>query len=262
MDESLLERIRPLFPNELSEMRSYDPYMLREYLQCLILDFLSRQKEAGKMVFIGGTCLRIIHGINRFSEDLDFDCKGLSIDEFKGLTDRIISYLRDCGSNALAKEKESEHLTAYRRSILVPQLLFELKLSGYRNQRFLIKIEAQDQGIGYEPQVTIVNRCGFLFPIQVAPLDVLCAMKVSTVLARGKGRDFYDLIFLLQRTMPSFDYLQSRYGITDKKSLKEELFKCVDMADLATRSRDFQHLLIKGQDADRILHFRQFVESL
>ena len=262
MDNSLLKRIVPLFPKELAENRASYSAMLREYLQCLILDFLSKQKETAKMVFIGGTSLRIIHGINRFSEDLDFDCKDLSGDEFMQLTDRVISYLKNSGFIVQAKEKESGHLAAYRRSISFPELLFDMKLSGYRNQRFLVKIEAQDQGIGYDPQISIVNRCGFLFPLNTAPLDILCSMKVATVLSRSKGRDFYDLVFLLQRTSPSYDYLKVKCGISDKEKLKEKLIELSEKTDFTAKSMDFRHLLMNKQEAERILYFREFVKSL
>lgn len=65
----------------LSEILSFYPptvqvhraFVLREYLQCKILEILFESRFAGKFCFLGGTCLRLIHGGQRFSEDLDFD---------------------------------------------------------------------------------------------------------------------------------------------------------------------------------------------
>ena len=48
---------------------------------------LSTTHHARKMTFIGGTNLRLLKGIDRFSEDLDFDCKNLSGEEFNGMSD-------------------------------------------------------------------------------------------------------------------------------------------------------------------------------
>jgi len=89
--------------------------------------------------FIGGTNLRLIKRIDRFSEDLDFDCKNLSFEAFQAMTDLVVMHLIDQGYNVEPKQQEHEGLHAYRRSLYFPQLLFSLNLSGYRNAKFLIK---------------------------------------------------------------------------------------------------------------------------
>ena len=85
-----IEQIRNFFPKQISEYSIFDKYMLKEYLQLMILDYLSSTQYIKKIVFIGGTNLRLVWGIDRFSEDLDFDCKELSKDEFIEMTNGII----------------------------------------------------------------------------------------------------------------------------------------------------------------------------
>lgn len=85
-----IDYIRTFFPPAIAQVRRFDRYMLKEYLQLLILDKLTTTPFITKMVFIGGTNLRLIQGIDRFSEDLDFDCKGLSEEEFMEMTDSIV----------------------------------------------------------------------------------------------------------------------------------------------------------------------------
>jgi len=58
----------------------------------------------------------------------------------------------------------------------------------------------------------------FLFP--VPPDDVLCAMKLSALLSRAKGRDFYDALFLLSLTKPNYDYLSKKQDIHNLTELK------------------------------------------
>ena len=236
--------------------------ILKEYIQCQALEYLSRQPEAAEMYFIGGTCLRLVHGINRFSEDLDFDCKNLDQDKFLRLTDNLAAYLIKSGYKVEVKDKESDKLTAFRRSIYFPELLYSMHLSGYRDKRFLLKVEAQDQKIDYPFETVFLNRCGFLFPLKVAPISVLCAMKVMAVLNRGKGRDFYDLMFLLQRTEPDYSFLEQKRGISDKSQLNAELIKTVETTDLSRKCRDFEHLLIEKTEAERILRFGDLVKNL
>jgi len=64
------------------ELRSHKRNILREYLQYKALEIIFRSKYGNKFVFIGGTCLHIVYGNNRFSEDLDFDiCKPFDSDK-------------------------------------------------------------------------------------------------------------------------------------------------------------------------------------
>ena len=84
------EQIKHFFPASIRENASFQKYMIKEYIQLLILDFLSTTPFIRKIVFIGGTNLRLVKGIDRFSEDLDFDCKDFSMEEFIEMTDAII----------------------------------------------------------------------------------------------------------------------------------------------------------------------------
>lgn len=257
-----VESIKPFFPDEVADNSAFAPLMLKEYLQTQILEFISRQPEAAHLSFIGGTCLRIIHGIDRFSEDLDFDCKDFDERAFAGLTNRIVEYLRDSGYHVEPKTKKGERLTAFRRSLYFPELLFELGLSVYREQRFLIKVEAMDQGVSYDAEPHFVNHCGVVFPLRVAPIEVLCAMKACAVLARGKGRDFYDLMFLLQRTEPDYRFLQEKANIETKQQLAENLLQVARATDLQVKCRDFEHLLIDRNQSKRVLLFEEFIKNL
>lgn len=257
-----IDNIRIFFPPVIAQNKALDSMMLKEYIQCQVLSYLSRQPDAVRMTFIGGTCLRLVHGINRFSEDLDFDCKALDHARFLHITDRLLTYLEKYGYRVEAKDRESKKLTAFRRSITFPELLYLLGLSGYREQRFLLKVETQDQGIEYTSETVFLNRCGFLFPLKVAPIAVLCAMKVMAALNRGKGRDFYDLLFLLQRTEPDYGFLKQKCGISSKAQLITALIDKAGSTDLSRKRRDFEHLLIEKADADRILLFGDFVRNL
>jgi predicted nucleotidyltransferase component of viral defense system len=257
-----IDRIRMFYPPVIALNKAFDPMILKEYIQCQTLEYLSRQPDAAGMAFIGGTCLRLVHGINRFSEDLDFDCKNLDQARFQRLTDNLLIYLEKCGYKVEAKDRESDKLTAFRRSIYFPELLYSLHLSGYREQRFLLKVETQDQEIDYPFETVFLNRCGFLFPFKVAPISVLCAMKVAAVLNRGKGRDYYDLMFLLQRTEPDYGFLEQKNGISNKAQLITELTGKANATDLSKKQRDFEHLLIEKSDSDRILLFGELVKNL
>lgn len=131
-----MDFVRGYFPPQMRENALFDKHMLKEYLQSMILDFLSSTPYMRKMVFIGGTNLRLIKGIDRFSEDLDFDCKEMDKEEFMRMTDEVLTFLHRSGLAVEAKDRENPKLTAFRRNIHFPQLLFDLELTGHRDERF------------------------------------------------------------------------------------------------------------------------------
>ena len=214
-----IEYIRSFFPPTIARESRFDRFMLKEYLQLLILDHLATTPYINKVSFIGGTNLRL-------------------------------------------RDKPNPKLTAFRRNLYFPEMLFGLGLTGHKEERLLLKVEAQDQGVPYQPVVANINRMGFFFGVQVPPIDVLCAMKFAAILARQKGRDFYDTIFLLSKTKPNLDFLSARAGISTIDELKTAIAERLKDIDLNHKKRDFSHLVFNEQNAERILQFPDVVAAL
>ena len=257
-----LQYIRQYFPTTVANNPNFNKQMLKEYVQLMILEHLSHTDYANKVAFIGGTNLRLLRHIDRFSEDLDFDCHQLSEADFMAMTDDIVVFLQQLGLKIETRDRKNERLTAYRRNLYFPELLFSMGLTGHREERFLIKIEAQDQGVEYQPEVKYVNGCGKFFPLQVPPDSVLCAMKISALLTRSKGRDFYDTMFLLGLGIePDYAFLQQRTGITSKEELKQAMITLVQKLDMTQKKNDFQHMVFMSGSNEKILHFEEFIRA-
>ncbi len=152
-----VEAIKNYYPSRIRENAVFNKYMLKEYIQLLILDYISTTAYMQKITFIGGTSIRLIKGIDRFSEDIYFDCKALSLNDFMKMTDGVINFLVHNGLHAVAKDRENLRLKAFRRNIHFPELLFDLGLSGHRDERFLIKVESQDQLVDYKPEMVNIK---------------------------------------------------------------------------------------------------------
>lgn len=256
-----LNYISGFFAKPLRDNPAFSKHIVKEYIQLMVLDYLSSSPYIGKLAFIGGTNLRLVKGIDRFSEDLDFDLRDMSKEEFMDMTDSVIQFLQRSGLNAVAKDKENPRLTAFRRNIHFPQLLFDLQLTAHREERFLMKIGTQDQGVAYEPVTVNVSGCGFFFTLQVPSDGILLSMKLAALLSRSKGRDFYDAMFLLAQTDPDYEFLKARTGIGLPDSLKMALCEMISSTDLNVKKRDFEHLLFNGSNADKILRFEDFIEQ-
>lgn len=256
-----LNYINSFFPPHIAGNANFQKHVLKEYVQLMVLDYLATSPSIHKLAFIGGTNLRLIKGIDRFSEDLDFDCKGMTDDEFKEMTDGVVIFLQRSGIQVETRDKENPKLTAFRRNMYFPEFLFELGLTGHRDERFLLKIEAQDQGVNYPIEIKYVQRCGFFFSLPVPPDAVLLSMKLSALLARAKGRDFYDTMFLMQQTKPSYAFLSARMGISTPEELKKAILDKLQSTDLDTKKRDFEHLLFNSNAGKKILMFAEFIHQ-
>jgi predicted nucleotidyltransferase component of viral defense system len=257
-----LEQVQQYFSPQIREIPAHKKYMLKEYIQLIILDFLSTSKFVKKITFIGGTNLRLAKGIDRFSEDLDFDCKDFSAEEFQEMAKAVLTFLQRSGMRAEIREKQSEKLTAFRSNLYFPELLFEMGLSAYKEERFLIKLESQNQGFNYIPVMANMSACGFFITFPIPPDDVLCAMKLSALLSRAKGRDFYDAMFLLSQIKPNYEYLSQKQNIHNVAELKAKLTELIAKTDLPHKSKDFEHLLFNATNKDKILRFSEFVQGL
>ena len=257
-----IETIRNYYPEYIRENPVLDKFLIKEYIQLMILDYLSTTPFIRKITFIGGTCLRLAKGIDRFSEDLDFDCKDFEKDEFMEMTDGVLRFLKLNGLNVVIKDRENKRLTAFRRSFYFPGFLFDMGLSGHREERFLLKIETEDQLFRYDPVLVNLKGCGFFFPMPVPPDNILCSMKITAMLNRQKGRDFYDVLFLLGQTKPDYSFLSKRIGISELSELKSATEKVLGTVDLNKKSRDFEHLLFDKNRSRMILRVGEFIKEL
>ncbi|MFW5893859.1 MAG: nucleotidyl transferase AbiEii/AbiGii toxin family protein [Verrucomicrobiota bacterium] len=257
-----IDLIKSYYPAAMAESAGFQKHLLKEYVQLLTLDFLSATKHVRKLTFIGGTNLRLVKSIDRFSEDLDFDCKELSEQQFVVMADDVQRFLERSGFQVETRERQNKRLTAFQRNLYFPELLFEMGLSGHRNARFLLKLEAQDQQVAYETKTEYIKGCGFFFPFPVPTDAVMCSMKIAAMLGRHKGRDYYDAIFLLSQTEPDYSFLAARCGIHDKEELKTAVFKSLEAVDLRLKQHDFEHLLFHRENSRRILNFAEFIRAL
>lgn len=218
------------------------------------LHFIATHPAAERMVFIGGTNLRVIKGLPRFSEDLDFDLRGMRREEFVSFTDDLIRHLRLLGWPVEPKARESDRLTAYRRSLYFPELLYDLGLSPYREARFMMKLEGQDQGVGYPLEYKLVRKYGFTFRVLTPPDGVLLAMKFIALLNRTKGRDLFDIVFLLSLGVePEMNFIHKKHPeISSKEDLYRRTLSLLAEVDLTDKEKDVAHLLIRSEDTKQI----------
>lgn len=183
----------------------------QDYIQALFIDRL--YKETENLVFKGGTFLKHAHGLDRFSEDLDFTMRK---------SNDIVAAMRTVANNLkrYGVEAEINNIKEYE-SGLSARLRYEGPLyGGNEKSRGNIDLEiSKRDDIFLEPEWT---RLFFPYP-EVRAVAVLglrieevMAEKLRALSTRSKGRDLYDVWFLLQQDM----------GI--EKDLFEKKMKVID----------------------------------
>lgn len=235
--------------------------ILREYLQYKLLDIIYKSKFAGSLVFLGGTALRIVHGNTRFSEDLDFDNLGLNEADFVKLSD-FIKYELELDGYEI--EMKQVFKGAYHCNIKFPDLLYREKLSPLKSEKILIQLDTEPQNYKYEPEKFLLKKFALFRFISVVPVSTLLSQKIAALLGRkrSKGRDYFDVTVLLSKTNPDFKYLSEKLEINGMTQLKQKLLENIESVDLKELAADVSPFLIKNDQIDRVLMFREFVESL
>jgi len=178
--------------------------LVREYLQARVLESLQDNGVFLRWAFVGGTALRFLYSIPRFSEDLDFS---------------LITLIKESGfRSALAESKRLFEMEGYGIEIKLndkntvasalirfPGLLYELGMSPHSSQTLSIKVEVdKNPPEGAVLETTVVRRH---ITLQLCHHDKasLLAGKLHAILSRpwAKGRDLYDLAwYLAERSWP------------------------------------------------------------
>ena len=197
--------------------------LIREYLQCKTIHHLYNLSKSENLSFIGGTSLRILRNIDRFSEDLDFVNLGLSYGEIKSLFQKIFSEFKR--ENFEVKFDFKKTNNSGIGSFKFPNLLFDLGITADQNEKLNIKINYTTPGTKPETEVVILKRFGFLRPVVTNTKSFLLSQKIRAALTRKdiQPRDFYDIAWFLSYRVKPHPKLFSEMRIKTERELFEKL---------------------------------------
>jgi predicted nucleotidyltransferase component of viral defense system len=187
----------------IASIRGIKPHQQeKHYLQTLILNILSEYP----LVFKGGTYLWFFHGLDRFSIDLDFTID-LSISPY-GFKD-LKSFSNHISSRITNMLWILEGVKSNCKIINLNEFGFSLKISAegplYTTKESLCFV---DVDISYREEVLLPTTSFSLdFPFYNLPIKIIRCMsieeifieKIRTIYTRRKGRDVYDLWFLINK---------------------------------------------------------------
>jgi hypothetical protein len=175
---------------------------LREYLQAFVLRSLHESEAFRPLAFVGGTALRFLHHLPRFSEDLDFSL--VSADGYDG-REWAAKVKRDLTLAGFNPEVTwNDRKVVHTGWVRVAGILHEAGLSPMPDEKLAIKIKIDTRPpAGALCERRVVTR-HVTFLLQHYDLPSLLAGKLHAALTRkyAKGRDWYDLMWCLSQRPP------------------------------------------------------------
>lgn len=210
--------------------------IFKEELQFYILNFIYHHPEYSNWIMYGGSALRICHGLDRMSVDLDFEVEHSVSESFLNeLKNEIEMYFKSTYNT------ESELLTIKSTTNRGLRLCFhigdELGVN-HPSKQVIVKI---DLNHFVAPKTVIerrpINRDQFSFVIKIYNMSALMASKIAAILLHGqrggvggviyeeKGRDIYDLLwYMTKKAIPDLDYLIAKnINVKDLRVLFDKL---------------------------------------
>ncbi len=195
--------------------------VLKEELQFYVLDFIYHHPEYHRWIMYGGSALRILHGLNRMSVDLDFEVsRAVTNDFLQTLKNEIETHFSQTYGT------DTDFLTAKvvgGRGLKLKFHIGEMLGIDHPSKQVHVKI---DLNRFVAPKTVTeripVSRNQLSFVILTYNMSALMASKIAAIVLRGarivgknvyeeKGRDIYDLLWYMEKKIvPDFDYLVAK----------------------------------------------------
>lgn len=245
--------------------RSFDEYdrALREVIQEIMLLALWRAKFFERTAFYGGTALRILHGLGRFSEDLDFSLLGADPNfQLEGYFDAVNRELVAFGLEPTMEHRKGTMNTL--QSLIAVGVSERIRRSVQSNRLIKIKFE-----VDVDPPGSFSTEAKYVlepvpFAVRTFALGSLFAGKVHALLARrwvnrAKGRDWYDFVFFVSRGVPlDVRHLEARLcksghwtgGTLDVTGVQGMIGDAIENVDLDAAKEEVRRFLVDPRAVD------------
>ncbi|HPT08331.1 MAG TPA: nucleotidyl transferase AbiEii/AbiGii toxin family protein [bacterium] len=208
---------------------------IKEELQFYVLNFIYHHLEYSKWIMYGGSALRIIHGLDRMSVDLDFEISQAVTEKFLEKLKRDVEYyfINTYGADT---DFLTVKITNSRGLLLKFHIGEELSLGNPSNQVH-VKIDLNYfVNLKTVTERRPINRDQLSFVILTYNMGALMASKLAAIFLRGtrgvgeavyeeKGRDIYDLLWYMgKKIIPDFDYMIAKgIDINNPRNLFDKL---------------------------------------
>lgn len=201
-----------------------------EVMQQVVLAGLHRGGFFDKAAFYGGTCLRIFHGLGRFSEDLDFSL--LKPDDsflIENYFPSIITEFKTLGREVTITKKDKRNFGKVESAFLKDNThVYNLAFQTEKSYKIKIEVDTQPP-LGFATEQKLLLQ-PYSFMTRCITLPGLFAGKMHALIFRAwgqrvKGRDWYDFEWYVRNQVPlDFEHLRERVREFNNLDLTREKF--------------------------------------
>lgn len=237
--------------------------ILREYLQILILKELSKSESGKKLYFTGGTYLRLVHNLKRFSEDLDFNANAITESEFEQLLKKTGTALKKAGIEA--KIKFSHWGNIYVSKLIFPEVerAYNIISKYSKKEGIIIKVETNNLKHKIKTETQVISGFGEFYPCICTDKGILFADKIDALCNKNRARDIYDIIFMLSNKYPVDKNALKLMGIKiDPAKVIYDAIKKIPQAESKKQAEILRPFLFEESEADLILNAQIIIPSL
>jgi len=189
---------------------------INEVMQEIALAGLYRGGFFDKAAFYGGTCLRIFHGVPRFSEDMDFSLTEKNVEfDIENYFPAVIEEFKASGRDVLITKKEKKVQTKVESAFLKDNTeMYDLIFKTEKEIKIKIEVDT-DPPLGFSTEQKL-SLMPFSFMTRCFTLSDLYAGKMHALIFRSyknrvKGRDWYDFEWYVRHDIPlNFAHFQIR----------------------------------------------------
>lgn len=207
--DEMVAELQPQNPIEKSNAQ-------HEVMQQITLSGLQRGGFFRHAAFYGGTCLRIFHGLRRFSEDMDFTLTEKNSDvHLEQYFPQIIEAFKLTGRDVEIKKKEKKTFGKVESAFLKDNTdVYDIAFQTEKTVKVKIELDTNPP-LGFDTEQKILFK-PFAFMVRCVTLPDLYAGKMHALAFRNwktrvKGRDWYDFEWYVAHQIPlDFSHLQSR----------------------------------------------------
>jgi predicted nucleotidyltransferase component of viral defense system len=210
---------------------------------------------------MGGTALRYFYGLPRFSEDLDFNTKDLSGEDFRELVEKL--------QQDIHKEGLSVSVTYGRRKDIISANLFfkdvvqKYNISDNRDIELMVKLEVNRPKWEMITESKALSLYGYNVTAVFMSRGNMLSEKICALFSRKRGRDIYDTLFMLKRKFPFNEKVLKANGI--ELPIKEALFSHLtnmDKHELKRLAEQVRPFLFKEDEAEMVINAPLYAEGL
>ena len=242
---------------ELAQKFAIDEFsVIREYLQIIFLSELYEQKESSKIYFKGGTALRLLLNSFRLSEDLDFTSLNTP-DEIKRVLTRVAGKINLVVPGAELRQVKTDinSLMCFLR-YKADEMKFPLNIH--------LEFSLREKPLT-EKNVVLES----LFPVSPYPIvkclswEEILAEKIRALMHRAKGRDLFDIWYLLSKgTEIDWIMADKKMAFYKKKVTREDVLSKINSFDQKMLKLDLGKFLPLNQRKIAVLIKEMLMEKL